>query len=463
MQMSREPRRDTKVGARHAVPLQVSRSTARDALYCAIDIAWFPAQVMAAYHAPLRDTPFVVICQDQHSHKSTVVSCSIQARELGIECGMPMHLVSRRWLGVSVVQRDTGLEAAACGEIAAVLHRYSPDVEARGNGAGIVNLSRTPAQRTLRPQDIGAHICGDIMAALPLSAIAAGLSATEAVARIMARMARPNGICVCDIDREKQTIAGLDATMLPGLSGQCRQKLVAYGLRRIGQVQKLSKDALVSRFGAEGEKLYSMAVGGTVQTIVGARHGAPLRALRAETVLENDINDMDVIIQKVRHTVDKLCFLLKNNDVQAKKFTLTIKYSDNKKSQKTVALTNMTNDFLTMAQYAQQAFGVLYQRRVAIRSIMLDTKDVRPDPGQTSLFETSWEQKQAALSRQIVKIRNENSFGAVVSGSNLAPCIASPYLPGLPASPSFPLRERRGKEGAGGRKGEAKPCPYENI
>jgi nucleotidyltransferase/DNA polymerase involved in DNA repair len=241
-------------------------------------------------------------------------------------------------------------------------------------------------------------------------------------------------VCVCEAGREAQTIAGLDTTMLPGLSGHCRQKLVAYGLRRIGQVQKISKDALVARFGAEGEKLYSMAMGGTVQTIVGARRGGVSLGsprdkffglpLAAETVLENDINDMDIIIQKVRHTLDKLCFMLKNSDVQVRKFTLTINYSDNKKSQKTVALPGLTNDFLTMAHCAQQAFSVLCRRRVAIRSIMLDTKDVRPDPCQTNLFETSWERKQAALSRQIVKVRNENSFDAVVSAAVLAPPIS---------------------------------------
>jgi DNA polymerase-4 len=397
-------------------PLQLSRNTAYHALYCALDIASFPAQVIAAYHAPLRGRPFVVICQDEHSHKSSVVSCSVLAQQLGIECGMPMYLVSRRWPGVAVVQRDAVLEAACCEEIATVLYRYSPDIDVRGIGAHIVNLSRTPAQRTLRPQDIGAAICRDIMAAVPLCALAAGLGSNEAVARIMARKARPSGVRVCETGQEAQTIAGLDTTMLPGLSGQCRQKLVAYGLRRIGQVQKLSKDALVGRFGAEGEKLYSMANGGTAQTVVGARCTVPLRA---ETVLENDINDMDIIIQKVRHTVDKLCFLLKKDDVQAGRFTLTIRYSDNKKSQKTVALPHMTNDFLTMARYAQQAFGVLYLRRVALRSITLDTKDLRPDPCQTSLFETSWEHRQAAFARQIVKVRNENSFETVVSAADL--------------------------------------------
>jgi nucleotidyltransferase/DNA polymerase involved in DNA repair len=467
--------------ARDDTPEHLSCSAARDEfhsiLYCAVDIAAFPAQVMAAFHAPLRDKPFVVICQDKHSHKSSVVSCSSRARQLGIDNGMPMHLVSRRWPDVAVVQRDASFEAAACGEIATVLYRYSPEYDVRGNGAAIVNLSRTPVLRTMRPQDIGAHICGDIMAAVPLSVIVAGLGATEAVARIMARAPQDMpqdlscdalsdtsrdtsfSVCVCEAGREAQTIAGLDATMLPGLSGQCRQKLVAYGLRRIGQVQKLSKDSLVARFGAEGEKLYSMAAGGSVSLgsprdksfglsfglhPFGRRIEAPAGVyaeaspLRAETVLESDINDMNVIIQKVRHTVDKLCFLLKNNDVQTKKFTLTIKYSDNKKSQKTVALPGLTNDFLTMAQYAQQAFSVLYQRRVAIRSIMLDTKDVRPDPCQTSLFETSWEQKQAALARQIVKVRNENSFGAVVSACNLAPRNSPPISPagGLTLKPS---------------------------
>jgi nucleotidyltransferase/DNA polymerase involved in DNA repair len=265
---------------------------------------------------------------------------------------------------------------------------------------------------------------------VPLNAVSAGLGATQTLARIMARHGAPKdafcdvqrdtsfGVCVCEAGAEAQTIAHFDTTMLPGLSGQCRQKLIAYGLRHIEQLQKLSKQALVSRFGTEGEKLYSMAMGGSV-SLGSPRDKSFGLPCRAETVLENDINDIGIIMNKVRYTVDKICFLLKNSNVQVTKFTLTIKYSDNKKSQKTITLPSLTNDFLTMAQYAQQAFVAQYQRRVAIKSIILDTKDVRPDPCQTSLFETSWERKQLALARQIMKVRNENSFDAVVSAAVL--------------------------------------------
>ena len=86
--------------------MQMLNTPRRNYLFCALDIASFPAQVAAAYNALLRGTPFVVICQDEHSHKSSVVSCSARARQLGIECGMPLHIVSRRWPDVAVVQRD---------------------------------------------------------------------------------------------------------------------------------------------------------------------------------------------------------------------------------------------------------------------------------------------------------------------------------------------------------------------
>jgi len=111
-------------------------------------------------------------------------------------------------------------------------------------------------------------------------------------------------------------------------------------------------EALVARFREEGEKLYSVASGASLGSLWDKSLGVPKGTSSglARTIVRKREshchvdsarkrhNDADLIIQKVRHTLDKLCFLLKNNDVQVKKFTLTIKYSDNKKSQKTVAL-----------------------------------------------------------------------------------------------------------------------------
>ncbi len=384
------------------------------ALFCALDFPAFPAQVICAYHAEYRGMPVVVICQDGHSHKSLVVSCSAQARSLGMEYGMPVHEIQRRWPDVPLVRRDIALEKAACEEIAGVACRYSPEYAVRDNGSCIVNLSKTPSQRGMPVITIGARLRDDILAAVPLSAVAIGLASHEAMARVMARMARPHGICMCECGFERQTLSTLDSSVLPGLSSRCRLKLAAYGLKRIGQIQNIGKEALLSRFGAEGEKLYSLAGGGPCGQQAGDK-----KEFRADTVLDRDIVDLSLVAQKVKYTVDKLCFSLKNSGVLVSALTVSIRYSDSKNAQKTVTLPHRTNDFLELDAYAQQAFTALYQRRVALRSISLAAKDPQQDSCQTSLFESSWEQKQAALSRRIVEVRNKNHFESVVSGSTL--------------------------------------------
>ncbi len=385
-------------------------------LFCAIDFPAFIAQVISAYHAQYRNTAFVVISQNAHSHKSTVVSCSSPAMALGVEYNMPLHVIQRRWPRIGIVQRDKDLEIAACEEIGRVLDRYSPQYGVRENGSCIINLSRTPSQRTLPILTIAKKIRDNLTEAVPVQDIAVGMAGKEAMARIMARMARPRGVCMCENGLEEPTLQNLDVAMLPGLSGPCRIRLAAYGIKRIGQIQAITKEALVVRFGNEGEKLYSLAHGsaGRTQTCAPARYCE-------ETILDKDINDAACIMKKVRLTVDKLCFSLKNTNTHIDRYTMTICYSDNKKSKKTIRLPHMTNDFVFLSEYAQRAFTTLYVRRVALRSIRIEVKNPQPDPCQTSLFETSWEQKQAALTRQIVKIRNKNSFDAVLSGADITP------------------------------------------
>jgi len=119
-------------------------------------------------------------------------------------------------------------------------------------------------------------------------------------------------------------------------------------------------------FGSEGEKLYSLTLGISSKSMV-----KPTCLLSAETVLDRDINDNELLFRKVRYTVDKLCFLLKKNNQCVDRFQFVLTYGDNKSVQKTVAFPMFTNDFLTIAGAAVRAFIFLYQRRVSVKSVRL--------------------------------------------------------------------------------------------
>lgn len=381
-----------------------------DSLYCSVEIPNFSAQALAAYDAGLRQRPFVVTCQDEQSHKSVVWTCSAEARDLGIFGGMPVIAVKRKFGNISIVLRNKELEALLTDELKTVFDRYSPDFEINDNGKCSINLTKTPVSRAMSMQAIADALRKDIVCAIPLQEVAIGLSQSRLVSQLMAKQARPQGVCICEPGAELQTLSAIESRLLPGLSSQSKEKIGAYGLKCVGQIRRLGKETLMRHFGSEGEKLYSLTLGISSRSMV-----KPMCLLSAETVLDRDINDNELLFRKVRYTVDKLCFLLKKNNQCVDRFQFVLTYGDNKSVQKTVAFPMFTNDFLTIAGAAVRAFIFLYQRRVSVKSLRLIVKNPQENPGQTNLFETTWEHKQQALSDRITEVRSKIKFDSVVS------------------------------------------------
>lgn len=385
-----------------------------DKLFCAVDLVGFPAQAIAAYQTEYQDRALVVVNQTTQSHKCVVISCSPQARQAGIMPGMPLYAVQRRFGDVAVAQRDPALEAAACDELRRVFDCYSPITSVTAHGSGLIDLSRTPVSRTYTPIQIGEALCTDIKAAIPLCEIAIGLAPSPGSARIMARCARPGGICVCDAKNEAEVIAPQEVGMLPGLSTNCRSRLKVYGIKRIAQVQQISKSALTRRFGNEGEVLYGLAHGMDARPVATDSH-----EVVSHTVLPHDINDHEILMAKVGLTVDKFCFNLKNAGWQIERCVLTLTYSDNKRAQKTIKLQQASNDFLQISRIVRKTFDAIYTRRIGLKSLTIHATQPRPESGQLDLFTSAWESKQEAVSRQITEVRKTMEFSSVVSGSAL--------------------------------------------
>lgn len=383
-----------------------------DPFFFVIRFDQFSAQVLAAYHPNYRNLPFVVIHQNADDHRCIVQAASMTATARGICPGIPVHQVRRRFTDIAIFRRVPEMERALREELADIFNSYTPSFRIRSNGTCILDLTGTPCQRCRTPAVAAQELKNELHKKTGLSHIAVGMGNTRVYAEIMAQLALPSGI------RGSATgatgPASLSPMLLPGLSPQCREKLTKYGFTRIDQIEKVGKDALIKRFGREGEKLYSLAHG--LESRSSTRNPV---SYSAETVLEKDINDMHILHRYIRYTADKLCYLLKEHELVIDRFSFHLTYTDNKKTQKTKRFSSPTADFLKLTHSSEQLFEELYQRRVGIKSIKLVAPSPESDPGQIDLFETTWDQKQQALGRGIADLRKRIGFSAVMDANTV--------------------------------------------
>jgi len=385
-----------------------------DTLYLCLEIDQFPAQAISAYNHTYKDKSFIVVRQDAESHKSLAFACSPRARKMDINPGIPVQHIKKMYRNLEVVFRDREAELKVCKELKSIINTFTPEFEIKDNGFCLLNLSHTPIKGLLPARDIAVKLKNEILNKIDLQEAAAGLSQSKLIARLLAKMAKPDDIKICEPGEENGVISFLDCRFLHGLSPSCREKLRKYGLKKIGQVQQLERDALVKRFGKEGEKLFKMVRG--IDPITKAPHP---RILHAESVFKKDITHLQTIARYIRHTVDKLCHQLIAQHLLIDKFTFILKYTDHKTVQKSTSLPAATNELPMIMKRAAQLFESLYQRRVGIKSIKITAKNPMMNAGQLSLFDTERERKGRRFWNGIARVRSKLHFNTLFCAGEL--------------------------------------------
>ena len=392
-------------------------------LYISLDHDHFSAQALSAYDPTLRGHAFVVVRQSTDSHKCAVWACSSRAQQLGIRRGQPVQMVLKRHRQVEVVPRDDLIEQTARDELAWIAEHYTPEFDVTEFGRCLLNLSGTPVLRSFAEdgpigndvdaENIADRIRDDIVHKIGIRDVAIGIASSHLIACMLAKLARPRGTRICIPGTESETLAALSSDLLPGVSGRAKERIRQYGIKRIGQIQHLGKDALVARLGSEGERLYSLAVGVDTKRKIEKKE-----SIEEETVLDRDINDEKTLRQHVRYTADKLSHLLITASAWASRITFVLIYTDNRRTQKTASFASPTNERNALTRTSLRLFRELYQRRVAIKTLRLVVRQPLQDTHQLDLFESAHEKRQRTVGHAITEVRDRMSFDSIIPAAN---------------------------------------------
>ncbi len=235
-----------------------------------------------------RDHNGSAVVVDEATPKGLVLEANATALSNGIAVGMTPAQAMARDGRVLIVPRSPAQEACANQLLVTVLFTIAPLVELTGDGLALASLEK-----------IGRSVCWQQLADQLLTRLqehglagVVGLAATPDLAHLAARGARPSAV-VYDAPKyvEQLRIETLD------LSEKLHLVLRDWGLRTLGDLQRLPKGQVVERLGAEAENLLKM---------VSARHKRPLRLVQtAPEYIEAFDFDYEV------ETLEPLLFLLR--------------------------------------------------------------------------------------------------------------------------------------------------------
>jgi DNA polymerase-4 len=182
--------------------------------------------------------------------------------------------------------------------------------------------------------------------------ISIGVARTKHLAKIASQVAKPDGLCVVDPERELAFLHELPVELMWGVGPATKARLALQGISTIGQLAHTSKDALRRVLGeAAGEKLGELAWNRDPREIVTRRRA---RSAGAQSALGRKPATVQVIRPTLIHLADRVASRLRPKTLAGRTVTARVRFADFHAVTRSFTLPAALSATMTLAEIAEE-------------------------------------------------------------------------------------------------------------
>ena len=286
-----------------------------------VDMDAFYASIEQRDHPELRGRPVIVGASP--SGRGVVSAASYEARRFGVRSAMPIRRAARLCPDGVFRPVDMPKYRAVSAEIMEILGDFSPLVEPLSVDEAFVDLAGTTSIFGA-PLDAVRRLKERIRAETGLTA-SAGLASNKFVAKVASDLEKPDGLVSVTPGHEATFLAPLTVDRLWGVGRVMAHALATLGIRTIGQLQRVPRDALVRRFGKHGDALHDLAFGRDDRAV---EPYTPPKSMAAENTFGVDCHDRGQIETELRSQAERVARELRSEGLAGACVTLKLRYAD---------------------------------------------------------------------------------------------------------------------------------------
>ncbi len=332
-----------------------------------VDLDSFMVAVERVRAPELRDRP--VIIGGQPTGRGVVAAASREARRSGVRTGMPLARAAHLCPTASFVTGSVDAYIRASQRADEVLRAETPEVEWVSVDEAFLAL---PA--VLSPP-VAVQAVDRIQEALHEMGLdaACGVGRSKIVAKIASQFARPRGVVHVLDGYEARFLAPLKIEMLPGLDAALARRLRAVGIRRLGQITKLSDAQLAQLAGRSATTLARQAAGIDAERV----RRTPLAPRRIDDEeLPQPTVEARALLASVRAQAERLGRDLRARSAVTRALTLRIRYADGHVESRTTSLVEPSAVDDVLDATARDLFTRLRRPERLVRAIGLSCSGV---------------------------------------------------------------------------------------
>ena len=286
-----------------------------------VDMDAFFAAVEQREHPEYRGKPVIV---GGLSSRGVVATASYEARRSGVHSAMPMTTARRRCPDGIFVQGNYALYRAVSAEIFAIFSRYSPLVEPLSideafldvTGMGLLSPS---------PRVLAQSLKAEIREKTSLVA-SVGIAPNKFLAKLASDLEKPDGLVEIRAEDAVRRIAPLPVRRLWGVGRRTEEKLLAQGIKTIGEMQQADEKKLARSLGRRAAHALKELSFGRDERRVEPDHEA--KSIGKEVTFERDLESAEEAERELLALAEKVGWRLRLAGVAARTIQLKVRRAD---------------------------------------------------------------------------------------------------------------------------------------
>ena len=254
------------------------------------DLDAFFVSVECVNDPTLKGKPLIV---GGSRERGVVAACSYEARKYGIHSAMPMGKAMKLCPHATVVKGTRGEYSKYSRWVTEIIAAKAPLFEKASIDEFYLDL--TGMDKYFNPWQWTIDLRQEIIdkTSLPISF---ALASNKLIAKIATNEAKPNGYMQVAAGMEKEYLAPLPASAIPGIGKQTNQQLLTMGIKTIGDISSRTPEEMELLLGNYGLDLWNRANGIHHSEVV-PYHEA--KSVSTENTFESSKTDMDFILSEL--------------------------------------------------------------------------------------------------------------------------------------------------------------------
>ena len=300
-----------------------------------VDMDAFFAAIEQLDNPSLRGRPVLV---GHDGPRGVVAAASYEARRFGCHSAQPMAQASRACPDAVIVPVRPERYRQVSNAIFEVFERFTPVIEPLSIDEAFLDV--TGSQRLLgEPATMAANLKAAIRETTQLTA-SIGVAWNKFLAKFASDLDKPDGLTLFQPNDVERRLHPLPIDRLWGVGPAMAARLIAAGIRTIGELATRDDRDLEARFGSAGPHLRRLSRGLDDRPVV-PDHEA--RSIGQEQTFSVDVRDVAMLRAVLLSQVEQVARRLRKHQLLTRSVTLKVRYGEFQTITRSTTLATATN------------------------------------------------------------------------------------------------------------------------